>query len=94
MWLNQWKKHPDKIHTAVDKQLCYGGKIIGYFRQTACPYKEKLGDMPENDLLAEGGLWKTVDEFIEFIKGDPEEIVTVITFKKIDSEQVELFNDN
>jgi hypothetical protein len=37
--------------------------------------------MPESDLIAEGGLWQTRDEFISFIGGDPLRRVAVIRFE-------------
>jgi len=83
MWCNQFDKYPDKIHTAVDKVLYAGGNRIGHFKLTAQPYLERLGDMPIEDLEAEGGMWESVEDFINFIHGTPDEMVAVITFKKI-----------
>jgi hypothetical protein len=82
MWCNQFDKYPDKIHTAVDKVLYAGGKRIGGFKLTAMPRLERLGYMPEEDLESEGGMWSTVEEFIKFINGTPDEVVTVISFTK------------
>lgn len=42
-------------------------------------YKEWLSDMPESDLKEEGGLWASIDQFIEGFGGDKE--VWVIRFK-------------
>ncbi|MCT7953376.1 hypothetical protein NG798_26610 [Ancylothrix sp. C2] len=51
---------------------------------THIPYQEKLMDMPESDLLAEGGLWGTKDEFIRCVcrgKPNPDLVVWVCRFK-------------
>jgi hypothetical protein len=56
---------------------------VGRIRLTCEPYKERLADMPEVDLAAEGGLWGSVDEFIAFLDGDPNEVVSVVRFELI-----------
>jgi len=70
------------IHQAYDKVPYAGGKKLCDIKLTHIPYKEKLKDMPESDVQAEGGLWKDKKEFISLF-GDPEMEVTVIRFKPI-----------
>ena len=81
-WLSAWDTER-LVHDAWDKSPRLGGKKIGQFQLTDRPYLEKLADMPMRDLEAEGGICKTVDEFISFIGKTPENIVAVIRFKKI-----------
>lgn len=50
---------------------------------TARPYRERLGDFPESDLAAEGGLWPTVADYIKLQGGDPEKVLVVIRFCKL-----------
>lgn len=51
-------------HQAYDKLPYRGGSRLGEIELTCCPYWERLCDMPEEDLAAEGGLWPTLDDFI------------------------------
>jgi hypothetical protein len=67
------------IHDAWDKLPFAGGRKIGDVRLICEPYKERLADMPESDLVAEGGLWASLDEFITLF-GDPDEVVSVVRF--------------
>lgn len=49
-------------------------------------YQEALKDMPESDLLAEGGLWATKEEFINTVcngKPDPHLVVWVCWFELV-----------
>ena len=70
------------IHDAYDKTPRFGGKKVGRLELTCKPYKERLTDMPDDDVIAEGGLWADKREFIDLF-GDPEEVVCVIRFKPI-----------
>ena len=81
----QWCKYWDEgkhVHDAWNKVPYAGGKKIGKFRLTCRPYKEKLADMPVEDLAAEGGMCATFYEFYELIKKGPEDTVVVIRFLK------------
>lgn len=71
-------------HDAADKVLFAGGKRIGKIRLTCRPYWERLADMPESDLEAEGGLWASLEDFIALQGGDPEKQVAVVRFEKLD----------
>ena len=81
-WVTAWRRG-QHIHEAYDKTPRSGGKRIGRIRLTCCPYRERLADMPESDLDAEGGLWANKEEFIEVFGGDPEERPVVIRFEAI-----------
>ncbi|MEG3899789.1 MULTISPECIES: DNA N-6-adenine-methyltransferase [unclassified Microcoleus] len=67
---------------AIDKGYHAGGKQIGWCVIRDRPYKQRLGDMPEQDLLAEGGMSATVTDFIsKYFKGDADLEVWVIDFE-------------
>ena len=80
-----WQKAYDEgrlIHDAVDKHLYRGGKYIAKIELTCRPYQERLADMPEGDLIHEGGLWETREEFWALFDG-PEQVVTVVRFEVV-----------
>ncbi|MEG4294556.1 hypothetical protein Q5692_37840, partial [Microcoleus sp. C2C3] len=67
---------------AVDKAYHRGGKQIGWAILSHAPYKEALKDMPRVDLVAEGGMCKSVNEFVtKYFKGDLEKEVWVVGFR-------------
>jgi len=69
---------------AFDKDPRYGGKQIGWCRLTRAPYQERLCDMPEEDLLAEGGMCDTIAEFVQrYFDGNPRLEVWVVRFEFI-----------
>lgn len=71
------------VHDAYDRLPRVGGEFVGEIRLVCEPYWERLADMPESDLLAEGGLWSSKDEFIALFGGDPEKRVVVIRFELV-----------
>jgi hypothetical protein len=74
----------NKSVRAFDKDPRYGGKQIGWCRLLCAPYQERLCDMPEEDLLAEGGMCSTIGEFIQrYFDGNPRLEVWVIRFEFI-----------
>jgi hypothetical protein len=82
----QWCKAWDEqrlIHNAWDKNPRCKGKKVGMFILTARPYRERLGDFPESDLAAEGGLWATVQDYIDLQGGNPDKEFVVIRFRKL-----------
>jgi hypothetical protein len=84
--LKQWQKAWDKgrlTHDAWDKNPRSGGKKVGQFVLTQRPYRERMADFPESDLVAEGGLWATVEEYQTLQGGDPEKVMVVIRFCKL-----------
>lgn len=69
-------------HIAVDKKISYGGKRIGTIFLTDRPYLQRLSEMPESDLIAEGGMAATLDEFIaKYFGGDKNTEVAVLRFE-------------
>ena len=82
MWANFWETERH-THDAWDNIPRAGGKKIGELQLTEKPYREKLMDMPPTDLIAEGGMCSSVEEFIELIGKTPEDYVTVVRFIKI-----------
>lgn len=76
-------------HTAVDKQLSYGGRRIGTILLTERPYLQRLTDMPEEDLVAEGGMVATLNEFIDkYFNGNANTEVAVLRFDFIPRELI------
>ena len=79
----------NKLIKALDKDIRYGGKQIGWCRLLGTPYKEKLAAMPDEDLQAEGGMCSSVAEFVKrYFKGDSNQEVWVIRFELVPLEQV------
>ena len=76
-------------HQAWDKSPRAGGKRVGTIQLTCESYKERLADMPEGDVLAEGGLWASKQEFIEAFGGDPDLAVVVVRFELVRPGQTE-----
>jgi hypothetical protein len=82
----RWCKFWDNgklVHDAWDKVPFAGGKPVGKFELTCRPYLERLGDMPESDLAAEGGMCSTVDDFIRFVGKTADDVPAVVRFRKI-----------
>jgi hypothetical protein len=82
----QWCKAWDMrklVHDAWDKCPRNGGKKVGSFELTARPYQERLGDFPEADLVAEGCLWASVEEYIDVQGSDPDKELVVIRLQKL-----------
>jgi len=77
-WVCAWRAGR-LIHDAWDKSPRASGCKVGKIRLTCEPYRERLADMPESDLAAEGGYWASKEEFISLF-GDSQEIVTVVRF--------------
>lgn len=71
------------IHDAYDRSPRAGGKPIGKFRLTCRPYMELLRNMQIEDLEAEGGMCKTVEEYCRLIGKKPDDFVVVIMFEKL-----------
>ena len=82
MWVRLWDSGR-LIHDAWDKLPRAGGKRIGRFRLSCRPYREPLIDMPEQDLIAEGAMCASRDEYYRLIDKSREQIVTVIRFEQL-----------
>lgn len=69
-------------HDAVSKQLCFGGKYIGRIKLIEKPFKQPLCEMSHDELIREGGMVSTVDEFIDkYFGGDSTLEPVVIRFQ-------------
>ena len=66
---------------AFDKDRRYGGKQIGELHLTHRPYKEWISQMPVADLVAEGGMCATAQEFIDKYFDGRDQQVWVIRFQ-------------
>ncbi len=64
-----------------------GARKLGTIRATQDAYQERLGDISAADLLAEGGMCATAEDFISLFGGDPDEIIWVARFEFISSIQ-------
>jgi len=81
--------HQNKLIKALDKDIRYGGKQIGWCRLLCAPYKEQLAAMPKADLAAEGGMCDSLEQFIQrYFKGNTNIEVWVIRFKFVELNQV------
>lgn len=75
-----------QAYSAMPFVTCKNPRKMADIRLTRRPYLEALGDMPEEDLIAEGGLWKTREEFIHTVcngKPDPSLRVWVNWFEVV-----------
>jgi len=79
LWVRQYRAGR-YTHNAYDKSPRCGGKKFGEIRLTCEPYWERLGDMPVEDLVLEGGYWNSKTEFIELFGGNPDKEVVVVRF--------------
>lgn len=81
----RWQKYWDEgrlVHDAWSNlPFVAGAQKMGQFRLTCRPYHEYLGDMPESDLEAEGGMCETKEEFYDLMGVHPNEQVVVIRFQ-------------
>lgn len=80
-WRKAWNENR-LVHDAVSKQLCYGGERIGKIELLECPYRQPLHKMCHEEVIREGGMVETVDEFIaKYFGGDRYLEPVVIRFK-------------
>ena len=77
-WVKAWREGRH-VHQAWDKSPRFGGQRRAWIRLTCEPYRELLADMPESDLVAEGGLWDSKDEF-KVLFDEPDKPVAVVRF--------------
>jgi hypothetical protein len=80
----QWVRAYQNDHLVHDAwsnlPFVAGAEKIGRFRLACEPYRERLADMREEDLVAEGGLWESKEEFIRLQGGDPSKELVVVRF--------------
>jgi hypothetical protein len=69
-WCNAWES--DRLwHDAVDKQLCFKGNYIGRIKLLEKPFKQPISEITPDELVREGNMVSTVDEFIDkYFEGD------------------------
>ncbi len=79
----RWWDQGRHVHDAWDHSPRAGGRRIGRFRLNCRPYRERLADMPASDLVAEGGMCETMDEFCRLVGKSPADIMTVVRFEKL-----------
>ena len=83
-YVRQWQRAWDEgrlVHDAYDKSPRSGGHKIGEISLTCRPYLERLGDMPEADVGAEGDMWANKAEYIELQGGDSDKVLAVVRFR-------------
>lgn len=61
-----------------------GARKLGTIRATADAYQEPLGAITATDLLAEGGMCGTVEEFLTLFQGKPDELIWVARFEVLE----------
>ena len=68
-----------KLHKAWSHlPFVKGARCLGSFELIYAPYQEKLADMPETDIVLEGGFWKSRQEFIDMLGCSPQTLVWVM----------------
>ena len=87
-FIDDWDAKPGEfIYPALTKSYQAGGKQVGYVRLTHRPYLEKLADMPDSDLAAEGFPDLSKQEFIDrFFEGNDQQEVWVIRFELVNQQ--------
>lgn len=65
---------------AWDRSPRAGGKCVAVIELTENPYRERLRNMPDGDLEAEGGLWESKEEFVGLM-GGPDAEPWVVRFR-------------
>lgn len=60
-----------------------GAKKVAIIRITEL-YSERLCDMPESDVAAEGGRWKDKAAFVEAFEAHPDDLVWVVRFELVE----------
>ena len=87
-FIDDWDAKPGEfIYPALTKSYQAGGKRVGYVRLTHRPYQEKLADMPDSDLAAEGLSDLSKQEFInKFFEGNDQQEVWVIRFELVNQQ--------
>lgn len=79
----RWYEEGRHLHDAYDQIPIAGGEKIGEIRLTDRPYWERLDEMPESDLAAEGGMVETLEEFYELVGLPPSAEVAVVRFELV-----------
>jgi hypothetical protein len=82
-WIAAYKRR-SFIHQAwTTNPYVKGASQIGEFYLACEPYQERLGDMSETDVIAEGGFWSDRNHFIQDIGGgNPDKVLWVVRWDK------------
>lgn len=81
-WIKAYKEGRIVHDAWSNAPFVKGACKIGTFKLTCEPYLEYLQDMPESDVLLEGGFWETAQDYIrEFSNGDDNQTVWVIRWE-------------
>jgi len=83
IWQKKWDER-NTVNSAYDKTPLYGGEYLCDFELVERPHLQPLWAMPEEDLIAEGGMWQDKTHFIECLGGDAMKPVLVIRFEIVD----------
>ena len=83
-WVRAWEQG-HVVHKAYSKIPLAGGQPLtpAFFQLTEPPEKQALSVMTERDLILEGGLWSSLEEFWALFGGNPETVVAVIRFRPL-----------
>lgn len=84
VYWQRWYDEGHRLHDAWDKVPFAKGKRIGQFILTQRPYLQPLSEMTADDLLAEGGMCDTLDEFCALIGYPPESVPAVVPFMRVE----------
>lgn len=76
----RWYDNGRLFHHAYDKSPRNGGKKIGDIYLDGRPTQQYLWQMTDLDLIAEGGMCQTKEEFYQLVGHGPEQLVTVLWF--------------
>ena len=79
-WQKAWDEGRTKHH-AYDRSPRNGGKQVGWIELTERPYREALYMLPEADLVAEGGMCATLEEFCELVGKKVDAVACVVRFQ-------------
>jgi len=85
-WQKAWDEGQLEHQAWNQAPFVKNARQIGTVRLTARPYLERLGDMSESDIAAEGGMASTVLEFAnKYFDGNLDLELTVIRFTFVPS---------
>ncbi|MBP5971583.1 hypothetical protein HW132_02220 [Brasilonema sp. CT11] len=82
-WLNAYRSGRHLHSCWSNAPFVPGAYYLGQIHLSCEPYPEMLIDMPELDLVREGGFWRSHEDFIRDIgKGDPYKTLWVVRWDK------------
>lgn len=87
-----WWDEGKLIHQAWDKVPFAGGEYLGDIKLTKRPYVQPLCDMPQLDLIREGGMCPTIPDFCELVGKRLDDELAVIHFVRVFQTQADMFD--